>query len=104
MSCGQELSTFPGCPRSAEGVGCWDRRLPETSSGCKDLSVGLALPSLAVTNSSEVSHLELAALRVSDHSPAHSSAALPVLPLHLKSSNWLFGSLYTKFKLLALTS
>lgn len=55
MSCGQELSTFPGCPRSAEGVGCWDRRLPETSSGCKDLSVGLALPSLAVTNSSEVS-------------------------------------------------
>lgn len=104
MSCGQELSTFPGCPRSAEGVGCWDRRLPETSSGCKDLSVGLALPSLTVTISSEVSHLELAALRVSDHSPVHSSAALPALPLQLKSSNWLFGSLYTKFKLLALTS
>lgn len=61
-------------------------------------------PVFAVASSSEVSHLELAALRVSDRSPAHSSDVLAVLPPHRKSSNWLFGSLYTKFKLLALTS
>lgn len=101
MSCGQELSTFPGCPRYAEGVGCWDRRLTETSSGCRDLSMGL--PSLAVANSG-VSHLELPALHGSDCSPVHSGTVLAVLPPYLKSSNWLFGSLYTKFKLLALTS
>lgn len=64
----------------------------------------LALPSLAVASSSEVSHLELAALCDSDCSPAHSGAVLAALPPHLKSSNWLFGCLYTKFKLLALTS
>lgn len=104
MSCGQELSSFPGCSGCADGVGCWDRRLPETSSGCRDLSVGLALPSLAVANSSEVSHLELTALCGSDCSPAHSGAVLAELPPQLKSSNWLFGCLYTKFKLLALTS
>lgn len=33
-----------------------------------------------------------------------SSAVLATLPPPLKSSNWLFGSLYTEFKLLALTS
>lgn len=73
-------------------------------SGCRDLSVALALPSLPVATSSQVSHLELAAAHGSDCSPAHSCAVLAVLPPHLKSSNWLFGSLYTKFKLLALTS
>lgn len=104
MSCGQELSSFPGCPRCAKAVGCWDRRLPETPSGCRDLSVALTLPTFTVATSSEASHLELAAPRGSDCSPAHSGAVLAVLPPHLKSSNWLFGSLYTKVKLLALTS
>lgn len=104
VSCGQELSSFPACPRCAEVVDCWDRRLLETPSGCRDLSVALALPSFTVATSSERSHIWSWLLPEADCSPAHSGAVLAVLPPHLKSSNWLFGSLYTKFKLLALTS
>lgn len=101
MSCGQELSWVPqGLQRVlVAGAGDCQRHL---------LAVGICqwlwlCPVLAVSSSSEVSHLELVTLRGSDCSPAHSSAVLAVLPPHLKSSNWLFGSLYTKFKLLALT-